>query len=297
VDGPFSLPLMLASVLRRANDAVDLVIGEEYRRLLVHAGRPFLLRVGGGEASDRVRLILRGIDQPPDEAAMEFAEQSVRRLFCLDHSPGPFYAHVREDPVLGSLAGKLAGMRPLGSPNVFEMLVIAILGQQISMIAAGAIKARLVGALGAAAQFDERLYRAFPTPEALAGATNDQYLAVAFSRRKAEYARDLATQVANGELDLEAFRGRPHLEILDRLLALRGIGRWTAEYVLLRGYGYPDALPAGDAGLRRQIARYYHLDPAPTEAEIMARAEPWTPYRSWATLYLWNADLEHRASG
>jgi DNA-3-methyladenine glycosylase II len=291
VPGPFSLPLMLASVLRRANDAVDLVVEGEYRRLLVYDDRPFLLRVAAGEAPDQVRLILRGIDQPPSEAAMEQAERSVRRLFCLDHSPGPFYDHVREDPVLGPLAGKLAGMRPLGSPNVFEMLVIAILGQQISMIAAGAIKARMVGALGASAQFDERLYRAFPTPEELANARNDQYLAMAFSRRKAEYARDLAIQVASGELDLEELRGRPHLEILDRLIALRGIGRWTAEYVLLRGYGYPDALPAGDAGLRRQIARYYHLDTAPTEAEIMARAEPWTPYRSWATLYLWNADL------
>ncbi|HVC82423.1 MAG TPA: DNA-3-methyladenine glycosylase [Chloroflexota bacterium] len=291
VDGPFSLPLMLASVLRRANDAVDLVVGDEYRRLLVHAGQPFLLRVAAGEAPDRVRLILRGIDQPPSEAALDLAERSVRRLFCLDHSPEPFYAHVREDPVLEVLTRKLAGMRPLGSPNIFEMLVIAILGQQISMIAAGAIKARMVGALGAAVQFDDRLYRAFPTAEALAGASSDQYLAVAFSRRKAEYTRDLALQVASGELNLEALRGRPHLEILDRLIALRGIGRWTAEYVLLRGYGYPDALPAGDAGLRRQIARYYHLDTAPTEAEIMARAEPWTPYRSWATLYLWNADL------
>ncbi|HVA91683.1 MAG TPA: hypothetical protein VNL71_17790, partial [Chloroflexota bacterium] len=153
------------------------------------------------------------------------------------------------------------------------------------------IKARMVVALGVAAQFDNRLYRAFPTPDTLAGAGSDQYQAMAFSRRKAEYVRDLAVQVASGNLDLETLRGRPHLEILDRLVVIRGIGRWTAEYVLLRGYAYPDALPAGDAGLRRQIARYYHLESAPTEAEITARAEPWAPYRSWATLYLWNADL------
>ena len=93
-------------------------------------------------------------------------------------------------------------------------------------------------------------------------------------------------------MDLEALRGRPHLEILERLVALRGIGRWTAEYVLLRGYGYPDALPAGDAGLRRQIMRCYGLPVAPDEEEILRMGVQWMPYRSWATLYLWNADLE-----
>src|SRR6185437_10739703 len=199
-----------------------------------------------------------------------------RRLFSLDHSPQAFYEQVRDEPVLGPITRRLHGMRPVGSPSIFEMLIIAVLGQQISMIAAGAIKSRLVAALGARASFDDRIYRAFPTPEAIANTSNESLLTLAFSRRKAEYVRDLAIQVASGDLDLEALRGREHGEILDRLLALRGIGRWTAEYVLLRGYGYPDALPAGDAGLRRQIARYYHLDPAPSRGPHTAPGPPST---------------------
>src|SRR5262249_45281369 len=132
---------------------------------------------------------------------------------------------------------------------------------------------------------------AFPTPESLVDASQEQLVGLAFSRRKAEYVRDLARIVADGALDLEALRGAAHAEILQRLLALRGIGRWTAEYVLLRGYGYPDALRAGDAGLRRQIRRHYGLGAPPDEGEITAMAAPWAPFRSWATLYLWNADL------
>ncbi len=292
VSGPFSLPLMLVSVLRRFNDAVDVVIGDEYRRLLVHRERPFLVRVTEGDASDTLRILVRGVEAPPEESDLAFAEQAIRRLFSMDHSPQAFYEHVRDEPVLGPLTRRLYGMRPVGSPSIFEMLIIAILGQQISMIAAGAIKSRLVAALGASASFDDRVYRAFPTPEAIANTSNEALLTLAFSRRKAEYVRDLAIQVATGDLDLEGLRGREHGEILERLIALRGIGRWTAEYVLLRGYGYPDALPAGDAGLRRQIMRHYQLAVPPDEADIIRRGVAWAPYRSWGTLYLWNADIE-----
>ena len=245
-----------------------------------------------GAAPHAPCLILRGVAGPPDEADLAFAERAIRRLFNLDQSPQSFYEHVRDEPVLGPITTRLHGMRPVGSADIFEMLVIAVLGQQISMIAAGAIKGRLVAALGAAAQFDDRLYRAFPTAEAIAEASYDALLALAFSRRKAEYVRDLAIQTASGDLDLEGMRGKAHGEILERLIAIRGIGRWTAEYVLLRGYGYPDALPAGDAGLRRQITRYYQLAAPPDEKEIIRMGEPWSPYRSWATLYLWNADLD-----
>jgi DNA-3-methyladenine glycosylase II len=291
VDGPFSLPLMLASVLRRVNDAVDQVIGDEYRRLLVHRERPFLVQVTPSDDVATLRIILCGVETPPDAADIAVAEQAIRRLFSLDHSPQAFYEQVRDEPVLGPITRRLHGMRPVGSPSIFEMLIIAVLGQQISMIAAGAIKSRLVAALGASASFDGQVYRAFPTPEAIANTSNESLLTLAFSRRKAEYVRDLAIQVASGDLDLEALRGREHGEILERLIAIRGIGRWTAEYVLLRGYGYPDALPAGDAGLRRQIMRHYQLAVPPDEAEIIRRGAAWSPYRSWATLYLWNADL------
>ncbi len=290
--GPFSWPLMLASVRRRANDAVDLVVEDEYRRLLVHGARPLLIRAAQGADPATLHIIVRGVEEPPDEPDLAFAEQAIRRLFSLDHSPQAFYEHVRDEPVLGPITRRLYGMRPVGSPSIFEMLIIAVLGQQISMIAAGAIKSRLVAALGASASFDDRIYRAFPTPEAIANTSNEALLTLAFSRRKAEYVRDLAIQVASGDLNLEGMRGKEHGEILERLVAIRGIGRWTAEYVLLRGYGYPDALPAGDAGLRREITRYYQLAVPPDEAEITRRGAAWSPYRSWATLYLWNADLD-----
>ena len=105
----------------------------------------------------------------------------------------------------------------------------------------------MVHGLGACATIDGVTLYAFPTPEALASASPEQLSRMAFSRSKVEYVGNLARLVAGGDLDLEALRGAPHSEILERLVALRGVGHWTAEYALLRGYGYPDALPAGDA--------------------------------------------------
>jgi DNA-3-methyladenine glycosylase II len=292
VDGPFRLSLLLANLRRRPHEIVDLVVGEEYRRLLPHQDRPLLLRVApDGDAGAAVRLTLHTLDVPPTSADLDFATAALRRVLSLERSPQPFYDHVRDEPVLGPLSARLWGLRPLSSPTIFEMLVMAILGQQISLIAAGAIKARMVRSLGASATLDGHTYYAHPTPEALATAGHGDLVALAFSRRKAEYVRDLAVAVASGALDLEALAGLPHATLVERLLALRGIGRWTAEYVLLRGYGYADALPASDAGLRRQIWRQYALPAPPTEADIIRMSRPWAPYRSWATLYLWNAEL------
>lgn len=312
-DGPFSPALFLAMVRRRNDGIVDVVEGDHYRRLLDHHGRPLLLTASAAyeppvsaalshkhprstedansAPSQALRLQVRILDDaPPGADDISFAATALTRIATLDRSPTPFYDHVATDPVLAPLTERYRGMRPLGSPSIFEMLIVAILGQQISMIAANAIKRRMVERLGLVADFDGVTYRAFPSPESLAVASQEDLLGMAFSRRKAEYVRDLARQVAGGELDLEALRGQPHQWILEQLVALRGIGHWTAEYVLLRGYGYPDALPAGDAGLRRQITRLYGLTTPPTEAEIIARGEVWRPYRSWATLYLWNAD-------
>jgi DNA-3-methyladenine glycosylase II len=290
---------MLRYAARRSYDLIDMVVGDEYHRLFVRSGQPFLLRASTKQSNGQIlELSVLGLERSPETADLDAAESALRRVFALDHSPASFYDTLGGDAVLGPLIIGLWGLRPLGGPNIFEMLVTAILGQQISMIAAHAIKQRLVLSLGATATVDGRVYHAFPTPAAIAAAAMDDLLALKFSRRKAEYARDLAAAIASGVLDLDALRGQPHETILDSLLQIRGIGRWTAEYVLLRGYGYPDALPAGDAGLRRQVHKYYGLPAAPSEAEIIAIGETWRPFRSWATLYLWNAEwAANRATG
>ncbi len=108
-----------------------------------------------------------------------------------------------------------------------------------------------------------------------------------FSRSKAEYIVGLARAVASGELDLDALSTISEAERIERLVRLRGIGRWTAEYGSMRGYGARDSLPAADIGLRNAVTVAYRLDHQATEAEVRAMGERWTPWRAFATFYLW----------
>jgi hypothetical protein len=121
VDGPFYWSLMIRYARRRSRDLIDTVVGDEYHRLLVNDGHRLLLRASAGEmGSNDIRVSVLGIDQVPNVDDLGVAETSLRRVFGLDQSPQGFYDRMRDDRVLGSLCRQLWGMRPLGSPGIFE---------------------------------------------------------------------------------------------------------------------------------------------------------------------------------
>jgi DNA-3-methyladenine glycosylase II len=167
-----------------------------------------------------------------------------------------FYAFAARDPIVGPIAQRLAGFRPPLVPDPFESLVTSITAQQVSLHAAFAIRSRLIE------RFGERHEHAwsFPTREALAVAEPDELVAIGFSRRKAEY----ATGLAAAEVDLDELALLPDAEVKSRLVAIRGLGEWTADWFLARHLARPEAWPAGDLGLRKALALYYPhgVDPA-----------------------------------
>jgi DNA-3-methyladenine glycosylase II len=174
----------------------------------------------------------------------------------------------------------------------FETLVWAILGQQINVRFAATLKRRLVERYGERVHVNlpagPRALLLFPKPEALATLSHDRDLRpLQFSRQKSAYTILAARAIADGWLDLEALRDAPPDEALERLMQLKGIGRWTAEYILMRGFGHPDTIPAADGGLRRVIGRAYGLGRLATEAEVRAIASRWCPWRSYAAFYWW----------
>ncbi len=155
----------------------------------------------------------------------------------------------------------------------------------------------LVERFGTALEVEGRRYWLFPSAETLAALEHERDLRpLQFSRQKSAYTILAARAVAGGTLDLEALRALPEAEALARLMALKGVGRWTAEYVLMRGLGFPDVLPAGDGGLRRIIGRAYGYGRLATEAEVRAIAAAWRPWRSYAALYWWFVLQQERAN-
>jgi 3-methyladenine DNA glycosylase/8-oxoguanine DNA glycosylase len=185
--------------------------------------------------------------------------------------------------VLEPLVRSRPGLRVPRAWDPFELAVRAVLGQQVSVRAATTLAGRLAERYGRPISRPRgRLERLFPTAQALAGVDP---LGIGLTRAREETLRGLARAVASGSLRLDATL-TPQ-ETAERLLALPGVGPWTAQYVLLRALGEPDVFPCGDLGLRRALANGHGL---PSAQEIERTAEPWRPWRSYAALHLWMAN-------
>ena len=189
------------------------------------------------------------------------------------------------DPVLARIIdtmGKLPSTRA-GRPDRddhYGALVRSIVGQQLSVLAARAIYGRLI----------ERYGGRPPTPqELLADEPGELRAAAGLSRAKVGFLRSLAEHVLSGELELALLDDLPDEQVIAELVAVKGLGEWTAHMFLMFHLQRPDVLAVGDLGIRRAMERAYRLDGLPGAAEMQAIAEPWRPYRTLACRYLWRS--------
>lgn len=205
---------------------------------------------------------------------------SADRAWRLD----PPVAHLRRrDPTLRTVVDRVG---PLGVErwtrgrprDPFGSLLRSIVGQQLSVLAARAIFARLVEASGGSS----------PAPERLLRLSDAKLRRCGLSTAKIAYARDLARHVLGGELDLSRLRRLEDDRVRETITSVKGLGRWTADMFLMFHLRRPDVLPVGDLGLRRAVERTYRV-PLPTAVQLETLAEPWRPYRTLASLYLWES--------
>jgi DNA-3-methyladenine glycosylase II len=184
------------------------------------------------------------------------------------------------DPILAPIIEQVGALDVTLETDLFWSLLSAIMAQQLSGKAAATISGRF-----RALFTDERPL----TPANVAAATTEELRGVGLSGQKASYVLDLASRIADGSLDLEALRHMDDEEVITRLLPVKGIGRWTAEMFLIFSLGRLDVLPVDDLGLRSAVQRHYGLHHLPKKPDLIDLAEPWRPYRSVATLYLWRS--------
>jgi DNA-3-methyladenine glycosylase II len=163
--------------------------------------------------------------------------------------------------------------------DAYGALLRAIVGQQLSTKAARAIYLRVIDI------FDGGT----PTPEQLLEAGEEELRGAGLSGRKVEYVRDLAAHVIAGELELDRFDELPDEEVIEEIVAVRGLGQWTAEMFLLFHLERPDVLSGGDLGIRKAIRIEYGLGEMPPPTQVVEIGEPWRPHRSLASLYLWES--------
>jgi len=210
------------------------------------------------------------------------AHGAIARMLGIDADAAGFERQFADDPLLGSLLQRQRGLRIPLTPQPWEALAWAIIGQQISLKAAVSLRRELIGALGLPHASG---LRAHPTPEAVASLDVETLRKLKFSRSKAEYLIAAAQAVASGELPLATLRDLSARHAARLLGKVRGIGPWTVQYAFLRGFGFADCLPAGDAGLAQGLERL--SGERPDERAIRDMMARFAPYRSLATYHVW----------
>ena len=282
---PYSFDFTVARFMRFASESVDLVEDGQYRRLLADGRQVALATVtnAGTVARPRLAVVLHSPSRAPVKLAA--FEAQLRHILSTDLDLRPFYRMARKDKMLAPMVTRFRGLRVTASPTLFEALVTAVLSQQVNLTFAYSIKKALVESFGRRWRRQGRTYYTFPEPRRFAAQTLETMRGFRLSNAKA------GTLVRLGE----AFASDPTLrglealsdeQVVERLTAIKGIGRWSAEIALMRGLARPDTFPAGDLGVVKYVAQgLLGRTGKATEDEMRAFAERWRPYRALALAY------------
>jgi DNA-3-methyladenine glycosylase II len=254
-------------------------------KLLKIGDEKVLFRIKSGEE----KLILEFLNGEPTASAIEFTKKYVIEWFDLETDLTPFYKLASSDKLLKDLIPKYFGYRIMGQPDLFESIVWAVLGQQINLQFAYTLKQRFVEQFGERLFWNEQSYFLFPEARLVSGLTNEQLLPLQFSRQKSLYTITIAEAFASGEISKEKLRGLPLVEAKDRLMKIKGVGNWTANYALMKTFRYPDAFPLEDAGVHNAIKNLKKMDRKPTLDEVKKLFKKYKGWEAYATLYLWKS--------
>jgi len=286
VDGPFDAAATLARYHRWGEDPATRLDGDVLRRVLRLGERllPYEVRTSG--TVDDARLTVTVPDGGGADVERAVTAE-VRRLCGLDFDLAGFYRVAKADAALAPLVEPLYGLRPTLSPTPLEMLIGSISAQQVNLSFAFACRARLVRRWGTPVDTPGGVVYAFPAASALAAARLREYRTLKYSTRKGEYIRDLTRGIVRGTLDLEALATASSADVIATLTALRGLGRWTADWFLARCCGRGDVCPAGDLAVRKAFEHHYaRRGRTLSEEAIRRRSRAWGDHQNLAIHYL-----------
>lgn len=228
----------------------------------------------------------------PNPGVRERAASYVWEYFDMNQELENFYEMADKDKVLQKIVQKYRGLRIICIPNLFEALTWAIIGQQINLTFAYTLKKRFVEHFGECLTFEGNTYWLFPEFEKIAHIEIDDLRKLQFTSRKAEYITGVAKAMTSGQLTKEALLQQDYQQVKRSLMAIRGVGAWTADYVMMKCLHHPAAFPIADVGLHQAIKRQLKLERKPTIEEIEEMSTNWSGWQAYATFYLWRSLYE-----
>jgi AraC family transcriptional regulator of adaptative response / DNA-3-methyladenine glycosylase II len=273
---PFDPAPAFAFLAARSVAGAEVALPASWVRAVSLEGRTGWIRV---EPSTAGLVLTTSAELAP---ARKLLAAKVRYLFDLDADPSVIAAHLSRDPLLRRRVAARPALRVMHAFDRFEWAARAVIGQQVSVRAARTLAARLVARFGTSVNPPDPGIPAFawPTAPRLAEASIEALGAIGLTRARARTLHGLAAAVADGRIDLDSVPVPAPAAVREALLALPGIGPWTADYIALRALGSPDAFPSGDLGIRKALGGI-------SAAEAERRAERWRPFRAYAAAHLW----------
>ena len=285
---PYDWPAILGYLAAHAIPGVELVRDGVYLRTAAVGAHRGWLSVAADPDPDPKRPALQATIATSLAGVLMSVVARLRRLFDLDARPAAIAAHLVRDRRLARHVRARPGLRVAGAFDPFEAAARAVLGQQVSVAAGGTIAARLTRQLGGAiATPHPSLTHLFPGADAVADATARDLATLGVPASRAATLRTLARAVARGEISLDA--ASEPAQLVEQMLALPGVGPWTAHCLAMRGLGWPDAFPEDDLVLRQALGGI-------TGRQARALAERWRPWRAYGATHLWAERGAQRAT-
>jgi DNA-3-methyladenine glycosylase II len=284
---PFRLDFTVWALRRRERNAIDRWNGEQYERIASVGNKPIRLVVTQQLSGDTPTLnVIVESPRKLGDRALDEVNHLVCKMLGLATDLDPFYALAGDQSFLKPLVQRFSGVKPPRFPSLFEGLVNAVACQQVTLDLGITLLNRLSERFGM--KIDDRgisLY-AFPSATDLVHASEESIKELGFSRQKARAIKELALHAGDGTLDLDNLEGVSNEDAVACLSSIRGIGRWSAEYVLLRGLGRLDTFPGDDIGAQNNLRRLFHLDDQPNYDEIRRLTSAWHPYEGMVYFHL-----------
>lgn len=283
---PFRLDFTVWALRRRTHNAIDRWDGATYRRVLVVGGRSTDVEVRQAGSTETPRLIVTAAPALRSRSERQGVRSAVDRLLGTRVDLRDWYRTAEGDPRLEPLADRFRGMKPPQLLTVFETLVNAFACQQLSLIVGLELLNRLAVVCDVRRGTGARSRYGFPGPDDVVRHPAADYRAIGFSRQKVDALLALAQGIHNGRLAIEGFAPYTDAEVIARLRELRGVGRWTAEYVLLRGLGRLHVFPGDDVGAQKSLARWLGRRAPLDYAGVNKATEKWQPYAGMLYFHL-----------
>jgi DNA-3-methyladenine glycosylase II len=275
---PFRLDFTAWALQRRRQNRIDRWDGATYRRVLPFDDVPIevAVRQSGPCDTPRLQVTLTGPGLRPE--FKEKARPLVEKILGLRVDLAPFYRMAGHDAKLLLLVEKFRGLKPPRFPTIFETLANAFACQQLSLTVGLGMLSRMAGVCGLSLKQDGETNYAFPRPEDLLELAPDAIRELGFSGNKTRAFLELAGDIVSGQINFDSLEKMDNQAVIASLLELRGVGRWTAEYVLLRGLEPLNVFPGDDVGARNRLAKWLQRK-EPLDYDAVARVtRRWEPY-------------------